>query len=80
MTTTVEVFDQHEEPRAGLRVQLVDVAGRVLYEAVTDQHGRLVITADMPAGATAWVQIPVVGVTVAVDREKPQLVFVIPEM
>jgi hypothetical protein len=79
LTTTVDVFDQHEEPRAGLRIQLVDVAGRVLHEAVTDQHGRLVITADILAGATAWVQIPAVGVTVAVDPEKPQLVFVIPE-
>ncbi len=78
LTVAVQVLDEKDTPRAGVRVQLVDVLGSVLREGPTDNQGRITLVADLPASAAVWVAVPAAGLTAPIDRAKPALTLVIP--
>jgi len=78
LTVAVQLLDEKNTSRAGVRVQLVDVLGSVLREGATNDQGSITLVADLPASAAVWVQIPAASVTVLVDRAKPALALVIP--
>jgi hypothetical protein len=78
LTVAVQILDEKNAPRAGVRVQLVDVLGSVLREGTTNEQGTLTLVTDLPASAAVWVQIPAASITVPVDRVKPALSLVIP--
>jgi hypothetical protein len=70
-----------EQPLAGMRVQLVNVFGDVLTEAVTPDDGRVTLARDVPPGTALAVLIPATGVLVPVawgDDDTPELVIAIP--
>jgi hypothetical protein len=71
---------REEQPMAGMRVQLVNVFGDVLTEAVTPDDGRVTLARDVPPGTALQVFIPAAGVLVPVDltMTTPDLVIAIP--
>jgi hypothetical protein len=78
LSITVLVVDEERMPRPHIRVQLIDVLGRVRREGATDAAGRLTLVADLAASAAAWVQIPAAGLTVQFDRSAPEMTIVVP--
>jgi hypothetical protein len=78
LTVAVSLITPTDQPRAGVRVQLIDVLGTVLREGVTDATGQITLVVDLPAQAAVWVQIPAAGLQLAVDRTQPTLVMTIP--
>jgi hypothetical protein len=68
-----------QRPLAGLRVQLVNVFGDLLAEAITNSDGRVQLTRDMPPLVAAHVRIPALGIERAVDSAQPTLLLIVPE-
>ncbi len=78
LTVVVRLIDLEEKPRGGVRVQLIDVTGAILRDGQTAADGTISLVADIPASAAVWLQLPGVGLTVPVDRAKPELEIVLP--
>ncbi len=68
-----------QRPLAGLRVQLVNVFGDLLAEAITNSDGRVQLTRDMPPLVAAHLRIPALGIDLPVDPAQPTLLLIIPE-
>lgn len=68
-----------QRPLAGLRVQLVNVFGDLLAEAITNSDGRVQLTRDMSPLVAAHVRIPALGIERAVDPAQPTLLLIVPE-
>lgn len=68
-----------QRPLAGLRVQLVNIFGDLLAEAITNSDGRVQLTRDMPPLVAAHLRIPALGIDLPVDPAQPTLLLIIPE-
>jgi hypothetical protein len=78
VSLNVEVQDNQQRPRIAMRVQLVDVLGRVLREGQTDAQGRITLVVDLPATSAVWLQIPTAGITTMVDKAQPAMLIQVP--
>jgi hypothetical protein len=65
-------------PLGGVRVQLVNVFGDVLAEAVTPPNGTVRLTREVAADAAVFVRVPAVGLQVRLDLAQPILTLAIP--
>lgn len=70
--------DRHQ-PIARVRIQLVTVFGDVLAEGLTDAHGEVQLSRDVPAGAALHVRIPAWGVELPIEADQRTLLVTIPE-
>ncbi|HEX9373276.1 MAG TPA: hypothetical protein VF897_19850 [Roseiflexaceae bacterium] len=63
----------------GVRVQLVDVFGDVLTEAMTAANGEVTLTRDVAPETAVLVRVPALGLQYPIDRAQPALTIAIPD-
>jgi hypothetical protein len=78
LTVQVQLVATAAQPLANVRVQLVNVFGDVLAEAVTRADGTIDLPADVAPGTALFVRVPALGLSAPVDPSKPNLTITVP--
>jgi len=77
-TMTVRVLRGSATGVAGITVQLVDVYGSVVSDAITDVDGQVVFTFPVQPNVALRVQLPALSVIAPVDLANPLLTVTLP--
>lgn len=74
----LQLVDEQQQARAGLRIWLCNAFGDVLREGLTDPQGQLTLALELPAQTGVWVHIPAAGMRLALDQSQPTMTIIVP--
>jgi hypothetical protein len=69
---------QQRQPNSGLRVQIIDVFGNLLAEAITNAGGQVALTHAVERSQTITIRLPAAGLEVPVEPGQPTIMLAIP--